>query len=75
MDKHHDHDGMDDHEHDDVSHEGEEKETVEMSSNFIISHQATLKQVWDLVDTVCSLVSGYVYAWIACFGLQSPHSD
>ena len=37
--------------------------------HLIIGHKSIFIQFWDILDTALSLFSGYMYAWIACFGI------
>ena len=38
--------------------------------HLIFDHKSVFIQCWDVLDTALSLISGYLYAWIACFGID-----
>ena len=43
--------------------------------HLIMDHKSVGIQCWDILDTACSLVSGYFYAWISCFGIANEYYD
>lgn len=44
-------------------------ERITYKDLFILSHKGKFIQNWERFDTLCCLYSGYLYAWVACFGI------
>ena len=48
----------------------DEIEAIDFKKLIVFNHQGTFIQVWNCIDIFCCLMSGYVYAWIGCFGIK-----
>ena len=48
----------------------DEIEAIDFKKMIVFNHQGMFIQVWNCIDIFCCLMSGYVYAWIGCFGIK-----
>lgn len=49
------------------------QDRISFKDMIILDHRGKFIQNWERFDTLCCLYSGYLYAWVACFGIA--HTD
>lgn len=60
---------MEDDDREDSFDDQKERDDEEIFRHLIFGHKSSFIQFWDVLDTAASLLSVYIYAWIACFGI------
>lgn len=47
----------------------DDSEKISIHDIFLLNHKGKYIRFWNMLDTICCLYSGYLWAWVACFGI------
>lgn len=72
-------DALDEDDHDEMERANETKKSIQNENDFskyiILSENSYFCMGWNVIDLICSIISSYVYGWMAVFGTIEANGD